>query len=452
MWKALLSEIAPGCEARPPAYMACDLPQVPSSGRLGRPDIFIILLDAARADAFSTYGAARPTPVVDSLAAAGTKFTWATSPSSWTAPTTASLLTGRYPDAHGVDDWERRLPESIATVTEVLADAGYYTFLGSHHIVYRGNQPLRRGFEGIELISHRERDTLPDPENLFAPDRPTFAFIHLLPPHTPYEPPPPYRGLYAEEPGQAIDVSDAALYDYRRSGTDLSDEAVRYVRDRYDENVAYADSLVGRILDALRERGRYDDALVIVLADHGEAFFEHRGFLHRETLHEEVLRIPLVMKWPAGTEGFRSVVDARVSLVDLGPTLVDGLGIDDSRPSFQGVSLLPAIFDGVMPERAIYAVTRPTSRSVKPVLALYRNQKKIIRDETDAARLYDLSLDPMEQVDEASAEPVTTQLLLQELLARQRCNHLLLAGAGQVPQIEIDPERLRELRALGYIQ
>jgi len=449
-WQGL--RITCECETPPPAYMSCDLPQVPSSGRLGRPDIFVILLDAARADAFSTYGAARPTPFVDSLAADGTKFTSAYAPSSWTAPTTASLLSGRYPDAHGVQDWEFYLPDSITTLTETLADAGYYTFLGSHHNVYRGNGPLRRGFEGIELIYHRERDRLPNVESLFAPGRPTFAFIHLLPPHTPYEPPPPFRGAYADESGPVIDVSDASLNSYYRSGNEPAEEAVRYARDRYDENVAYADSLVGRILAALRERGRYDDALVILLADHGEAFFEHHDFLHRQTLYEEVLRIPLVMKWPAGTEGFVPVVDAPVSLVDLGPTLVDGLGIDDPRTSFQGISLLPTVFDGVVADRSIYAATRPTSRSVKPMLALYRGRKKIILDETGAAHLYDLSLDPAEQIDEAKFEPVGTQLLMQELLAQQRCNQVLLAGAGQAPRIELDAERLRELRALGYIQ
>jgi len=449
-WQDL--RITCNCELSPPAYMACDLPEVPASGRLGRPDIIIILLDAARADAFSTFGAARPTPAVDGLAAEGTKFTWASSPSSWTAPTTASLLTGLYPDAHGVEDWDRRLPGSITTLTEMLADAGYYTFLGSHHNVYRGNQPLRRGFEGIELIDLHLRDTLPDPDLMFVPDRPTFALIHLLPPHTPYEPPPPYRGVYAGDAQPVIDVSVDSLNSRSRSGVALSDEAVRYVRDRYDENVAYADSLVGRVIAELQARDRYEDAMVILLADHGEAFFEHREFLHRMTLFGEVLRIPLVIKWPASTDGYQPAVEEPVSLVDLAPTLVDGLGIDDPRASFQGVSLLPAIFDGVTPARGVYATTRPSSTSGRRQLALLRGQRKIILDEAGVPHLYDLSLDPLEQHDEARNEPVRIQLLLQELLAQQRCNQMLLTGVGQAPQIELDPERLRELRALGYIQ
>jgi arylsulfatase A-like enzyme len=440
------------CEAPPPAYMACSLPEVPSSGRLGRPDIFVILLDAARADAFSTYGAARPTPFVDGLATEGTKFTSAFSPSSWTAPTTASLLSGRYPDAHGVEDWDRRLPGSITTVTEMLADAGYYTFLGSHHNVYRGNQPLRRGFEGIELIDQNLRDTLPDPDLMFVPDRPTFALIHLLPPHAPYEPPPPYRGIYAGDSEPVTDVSVDSLRSISRSGTALSDEAVRYVRDRYDENVAYADSLVGRVIAELRARDRYDDAMVILLADHGEAFFEHRDFLHRLTLYGEVLRIPLVIKWPAGTTGYQSVVAAPVSLIDLSPTLADGLGIVDSRASFQGISLIPAIFEGLTPDRGVYATTLPSSQSGRRGRALYRDQMKLILDETGVPRLYDLALDPREQDNKAMAEPVIAQLLSQELLAQRRCNQMLLSGAGQAPQIVLDPEKLRELRALGYIQ
>jgi arylsulfatase A-like enzyme len=428
------------------------LPSAPASGRLGRPDIFIILLDAARADSFSAYGSLRPTPVVDSLAAEGTIFTRALAPSSWTAPTTASLLSGRYPEAHGVEEWDLRLPDSITTLTEMLSDAGYYTFLGSHHNVYRGNRPLRRGFDGIELIDHRDRDTLPDPASMFDENRPTFALIHLLPPHTPYEPPPPFIGAYTAGSPAVFDVSDSSLNSYSRSRQTVPERAVRYARDRYDENVAYADALVGRLVDMLRDRGRYDDALIIVLSDHGEAFFEHGDFLHRKTLYDEVLRVPLVVKWPAGTKGYLTVVEAPVSLVDLAPTLLDGVGIDDSRAALQGISLLPGVFEGVESSRSIYASTRPTSRTHQPIVALYRLNKKLILENLSAPRLYDLSLDPLEQVDVSSSEPVVTQILLQEVRAQRRCNRILLTGAGQVPQIELDPERLRELRALGYIQ
>jgi len=450
LWQNL--RITCDCENLPPTYMACDLPRVPPSGQLGRPDIFIIILDAARADAFSAYGAARPTPFVDSLAAEGTRFTRAYSPSSWTSPATASLLTGRYPDAHGVQEWNQRLSDSIPTVTEMLAEAGYYTFLGSQHLVYQGNLPVRHGFEQMEHIDHSMRSTLPGPDSLFVPDRPTFALIHLMPPHSPYMPPPPYWDQYAEDPPANFVGIDPALNDYYRLRKLASEEFIRHMRDRYDENVAYADALVGRILEMLRDRGRYDDAMVVLLADHGEAFFEHGSFLHRKTVHEEVLRIPLVIKWPASMSGYSSVIEQHVSLVDLGPTLVDGLGISDMGAQFQGVSLLPAVFDDATTDRAVYAITRPSNHVLHPARALYRGPKKVILDENSAPHLYDLSLDPMEQNNKARAEPVVTQLLLQELLAQQRCNQMLLAGAGQVPQIELDPERLRELRALGYIQ
>ena len=197
--------------------------------------------------------------------------------------------------------------------------------------------------------------------------------------------------------------------------------------------------------------GRYG-ALVILLSDHGEAFYEHGGFLHRQTLYEEVLRIPLVIKWPAGTEGYLPLVREPASLVDIGPTLLDGLGIHDERASFQGISLLPAVFDGVEPDRAIYSTTRPSSTSGRRAMAAYSGQMKMILDEDGSARWYDLSLDPGEQIARDRDEPVVFQSLLQGLLAQQRCSRLLLAGAGQAPQIELDEQRLRELRALGYIQ
>jgi arylsulfatase A-like enzyme len=450
LWQNL--RITCACESSPPPYMACDLPQVPSSGQLGRPDIFFIILDAARADAFSTYGADRPTPYVDRLAAEGTQFTRAYAPSSWTSPSTASLLTGRYPDAHGVQEWDQRLSDSIPTVTQMLAEAGYYTFLGTQHLVYQGNLPERHGFEEIEQIDHSMRSKLPGPDSLFVPDRPTFALIHLMPPHSPYMPPPPYWDRYAEDPSATFEDVDPALNDYYRLRKQASEEFIRNMRDRYDENVAYADALVGRILEMLRDQGRYDDAMVILLSDHGEAFFEHETFLHRKTLHQEVLRIPLVIKWPAGASGFSSVIEQPVSLVDLVPTLVDGLGVSDLGAQFQGVSLLPAVFDDASTDRAVYAITRPSDQVYQPSRALYRGARKVILDENAAPHLYDLSLDPMEQNNKVRVEPVVTGFLLQELLAQQRCSQILLAGAGEVPQIELDPERLKELRALGYIQ
>ncbi|MFQ5744420.1 MAG: sulfatase [Acidobacteriota bacterium] len=444
--------------ARAAAIDTIDLRRPPSSGRLGRPDIFVILLDAARADAFSAYGSPHPTPVTDDLAAAGTRFSRALSPSSWTGPAVPSLLTGRYPGAHGVEVWDRRLPGNVASLPELLADAGYYTFLFSHHLIYRGNSSLRRGFEKVELVSHHERDRLPHLGDLLVNDRPTFALLHLLLPHEPYEPPSPYRGSYSRDVAARFDLRQEVLGRYPEAGIErIHPEELRYIRARYDENVSYTDHQVGEILDMLRQRGRYENSLVVLLSDHGESFLEHGFFLHTRTLYNEVLHVPLIIKWPRGTGSFRPVVGGAASLIDLAPTLVDGLGISDPRAAFQGISLLPAVFDGVEAERALYAASRRAQRSElspRPLLALQEGSSKLVFDQLPGAvELFDLQEDPGERRNLAASEPVRAQLLLQELLAQRHRNRLALAGVdvGRTG-FELDPQTLEQLRALGYIR
>ena len=433
-----------------------DLRRSPVSGRLGRPDVFVIVLDAARADAFSAYGSRHETPAIDRLAAAGTKFARALTTSCWTGPSVPSMLTGRYPEAHGVEVWNRRLHGSVPTVTEILADAGYYTYLFSHHLIYRGGRTLRRGFEGIELVDHRERHRVPNPEELFVEDRPTFAFIHLLPPHAPYDPPAPYLGAYTDDMASEFDVSTENLSSYRRASAAVDEEGLAYARARYDENALFADSLVGQIVETLKERGRYEDALIVVLADHGEQFLEHGSFLHGDSLYDEVLRIPMIVKWPASMGGFAQDVAAPVSLVDLAPTLIDGLGVSDRRARFQGISLLPTVFEGVESDRALYVVTQRAARTDdrnRPLIAVQRGDDKLIFDPAlRSIELYDLVRDPLERFSVASAEPVRAQLLLQALLAQRHRNQMALAGQSETPGFNLDPETLEQLRALGYIR
>ena len=235
-----------------------------------------------------------------------------------------------------------RFPPKPPTLAELLNEAGYYTSVWSQHNIYDGNRTFQRGFEnftsaypivladsGPEYSDElADRRLLPKAADLFVDERPTFAFIHLLPPHTPYQPPPPFLGTlsgwYSGDYPVRLDVLNTAHWPDGRKPTV---EDVVYVRSRYDENVAFADDLVGRLLRMIQEAGRYEDAMVVLTSDHGEGFFEHGRFLHSALLYDEFLRIPLIVKWPRASSGFASTVEANVSLVDLVPTLVDGLAL-----------------------------------------------------------------------------------------------------------------------------
>ena len=252
----------------------------------------------------------------------------------------------------------------------------------SQHNIYRGNRSLRRGFEAFEEVRSgvlADRSLLPSEDVLFLPDRPTLAVVHLLPPHGPYEPPLPFRRSLSawyegDYPTSAVSLNRAPL----AIGRTPTDEDIRFIRSRYDENVQFADHLVGQLVETVRDAGRYDDALIVVTSDHGEAFFEHGRFLHTRFLYDEFLRIPMVVKWPSTMNGFPPAVDTVVSLVDLAPTLSDGLALDLAEGvGFQGRTFLPATFDGEKADWPVFAQTQGVSSATarqRPSQALVGNR------------------------------------------------------------------------------
>lgn len=428
----------------------------PRSGRLGRPDVLLVLLDAARADAFEPFGGPYPTPALQGLADDGTRFTEAWAPASWTQPSVSALLTGLYPDSLGSDAWGTPMRLQTPTMAELLAAAGYRTVLWHQHPLYRAQRELARGFGETHWARGSLDDPVPPADLTAADDRPTFTLVHLLPPHAPYEPPPPFRGAYSSWYEGDLDVSARALNQFhtRRDAQELDADERRYIRDRYLENAAYADSLVGRIRDRLIERGRYDQTLIVVLSDHGESFLEHGRFLHTQQLYRESIHVPLVAKWPRAAPSRRVVVEQPVSLVDLLPTLVDGLGLETDR-GFQGRSLLPIAFDGRPEDRPIWAVTRGATESWRlpaPRTALrYDGWKAVYAPLADRLELYDVAADPAEQRDLAADRPLAALLLRQAVLEQQALNASLRRSEAALGAEGLDAEVEQQLRDLGYL-
>jgi len=432
-------------------------------GEAARPDIILIMLDAARADAFLGEDSVPATPNLDALAQEGTQFTSAWAPSSWTGQSMPAVYTGVYPDAVGAEIWGSRLAEGIPTLAELLAAEGYFTALWSQHTIYRGNPSLHRGFEAFELVvgarAIEDRMRLPGSDFLFVEDRPTFAVIHLLPPHEPYEAPEPFRGRHSSWYQGEFEVNSENLnrlqHNLPADEAEL-DEIIRYARDRYLENVEFADHLVGRLLQTLRDAGRYENALVVVTSDHGEAFFEHERFLHTVQLYEESLSVPLFVKWPAHMSGFAGRVAQPVTLLDLAPTMIDGMLAGAELASLQGMSLIPPAFDGVAYERGLYAYTRGKRRAEEaadPVHAYRSGRYKILySSRDDLLQLFDLEQDPAEEHDLAAAETLRAKYLLQQAMLQKSENLALLARSSPQQVESLDPETLRHLRTLGYIQ
>jgi arylsulfatase A-like enzyme len=456
-WRWAVVEGPPG-QTRPLDIELIRRLQVPSSGRLGRPDVLVILLDAARADSFSPFGGTRPTPHTARLASEGTLFQEAMAASSWTGQSIPSIFTGLYPDTLRVGPWGSPLPSDIATAAELVSRVGYRTVLWTQHPFYSQQADLKRGFQEFYRPAFQDYTALPSKEKLFSEKQPTFAFVHLVPPHTPYSPPPPHRGRYSSWYTGAIEPDTDFLRSYpkRRKTEELTEEDLRFIRDRYDENVAFADAQVGSLLSMLDSAERYESTLVILLSDHGEAFLEHGRFLHSSMLHWEFLRVPLVIKWPHGVLGYKAQVAEPISLVDLVPTLVDGLDLPDQLGGYQGRSLIPVVFDSASRQEPLWATTRRAAsyqKPPRPQQMLQAGQWKILFDPlTDESRLYQVEDDPAETRDLSGEFPMRS-LALRQALQRQAIFNRELLREAVVPEPieELNTELEEQLEALGYI-
>ena len=236
----------------------------------------------------------------------------------------------------------------------------------------------------------------------------------------------------------------------------MTEEDRRFIRDRYDENVAFADAQVGALLSILDSSERYEDSLVILMSDHGEAFLEHGRYLHSRMLFREFLHVPLVIKWPRGVSGYEAEVAEPMSLVDLVPTLEDGLALPAQQEGYQGRSLIPLVFDGAHRQEPLWATTRRVDTYQKPPRPLEMLQAgpwKILYDPlSDSSRIYQIENDPGESQDLSGELPMRTLYLRQALLRQRTYNRELLQQAPEPGPIEdSDAEIQKQLEALGYL-
>jgi len=454
--------------------------------------VVVVLIDTLRADHLSSYGYPRPTsPVLDALAEEGTRFENAIAPSPWTLPSTATLMTGLYPSVHqaiwhsDTGEWlntpEAFRPASVLsnshrTLAELLQQSGFATAAfvrGSYPSAVFGfgqgfdhfadNEAPGVRFHVEDALGWLDRET---PERFF-------LYLHTVEVHSPYTPvelpayiarnnPDErldyYRAEIEEEIVRykgidfnsgydgAVDGSLEALNALKRKGR-LSESDLEQLIALYDRGIAYTDYWIGELLDGLRERGLYEQTLVIVTSDHGEEFMDHGALEHSRTFFEEMVRVPLIIRVPGEAAGV--VVAQQVGLVDVLPTVLDVLGVADEVPR-QGRSLRP-LWQG----RSLDAHSELGEASAIPgVDALRTNHRKFVRGPRGQQALYDLDTDPGErinlcQVDDAPCRPFFTELMARKLENQLRLERL---GTPDPATAELDDDTREQLRALGYAE
>ncbi|HZE88688.1 MAG TPA: sulfatase, partial [Verrucomicrobiae bacterium] len=303
----------------------------------GRPNVILVSLDTVRADHVGCYGYARPTtPILDALARESTLFELAVAPAPWTLPSHASMFTSLYPHEHGAAGPSSTLAAERVTIAETLREAGYSTaaFTGGGYLSSKFG--LSQGFDVFENLYDSPTSAIVSRALAWfdgrPADQPYFLFVHTYEPHTPYT-----SATFASLPDAGRVGPSFAEEDLRelRSGQFRPTPAEqRYIEDLYDGDIHAADAALGPLWDRLRAAGELDRSLVIVTSDHGEELFERSARTsagHGHSLYEELLRVPLVIRYAKGfPAGMR--VATPVSLIDLVPTLAAVTGVPWPEP------------------------------------------------------------------------------------------------------------------------
>jgi arylsulfatase A-like enzyme/Tfp pilus assembly protein PilF len=406
-------------------------------GRERPRNVLLVTFDTTRADRLGAYGhAAAHTPHADRLAAEGVRCDDAITTAPITMPAHASLLTGLLPPAHGVrDNGGAALGDGAVTLAERLKARGYATQAFVSAIVLSRRYRLDQGFDGYDddlwsedeprLFMIRDRPAARTTDRALAfldswharPERerpPFFAWVHFFDPHQPYRPPAEDR---------------------------------RVTKDAYDAEISAADRALGRLVEWLRARGLLDDTWVVLTADHGESLGEHREKTHALFVYDATLRVPLIVRQPKVLPR-GAVYAGPVRLIDVVPTLLDGLGLPGASET-QGRSLLRELQGRAPPApQPQYAesLLSELGFGMAPLYAVRSAGYKFIR--APRPELYDLRADPRELENLYERDRPRAARLDRELQA------LLDASAARATAPRESPltrESEEALRALGYV-
>jgi arylsulfatase A-like enzyme/Tfp pilus assembly protein PilF len=397
-----------------------------------QPNVILITIDTVRADHLGCYGYKEiRTPTIDGLARDGIVFERAISQVPLTWPSHAAILTGTYPFQNGVQDFTGQpLAPQFRSITQAFKQHGYATGAVVSAFVLDRSWGLARGFDyyddafgpqalatrDLGLVNRRAGESTTRAITWLktkAP-KPFFLWLHLYDPHSPYDPPQPFRGQYQNHP--------------------------------YDGEIAYADSELGRLIAWLKTNQLYQKTAIALLSDHGESLGEHGEQEHGYFLYNSTVHIPMIVKPPAG-QGIRpGRISTTVETTSLAPTLLGLAGVkDEIETQFQSRTLLdPALKQ----QDAAYSETFYPFSSFgwSPLHSLETGHYHYI--DAPQPELYDLAADPGEKNNLAADQGATTAVLKDKLQVLLRQNPFKPPADANV---QLNADSLERLRALGYV-
>jgi len=454
----------------------------------GKPSVILITIDTLRADHLSSYHHEAPsTPAMDALAADGVLFKNVNSTSSWTPTSVGAILTGLHPSACGAGtlmvgerhDYTGPVDRAVS-LAEVFQQEGYVTAAFVHSLwltadrgyaqgfrtYHRGRAGKRSGFlfsRGLDVLLLPFMDSAPvrgEELTMLAlewldhrPSGPFFLWLHYFDPHLPYVP-------HKEYP---VDIKPDSMVDklvMLRSSTlikvetfGLSEIDKRFARARYAAEVRFTDDLIQRVVEKLKEQGVYRDSVIALTSDHGEEFWEHGGFGHGHAFHNEITRVPLIIKLP-GNKRAGSKVSRWVSNIHTGATMLEAAGIESPFPGRSLLSCLDARACGMADkdslwyaEGTLYGDERGAAGTAEGVKVKFHGDGSVT--------CYDLAKDPGEE------DPLTPCPWPETLPPPEDAWKLFRADTRKTFNALDGPRSIMErvekhgpdkLRALGYVQ
>ena len=439
---------------------------LPGCGGPSRPNVIVIVVDTLRADRLHCYGNPRDTsPALDRFGAEGVVFDNAMSQGAETVTSVPLLLTGRRPGEPGME-WKEVMDLRFAvpqkqtpTLAQSLKERGYRTALFSATPVLGMNIDASPGFDTYDLsigdgpvwLTSTSEDlntrALKWLDQHGGGSHPFFMYLQYLDPHSQYRPPSAYcrygrPGYTARDndrndrlSGSSAETELPGEGRERAAAHALSPRDVARLSDLYDGEVRCTDESLGRLFAKLKQRGLYDNTLIVVTADHGDAFLEHGDLQHGRSLYQELVHVPLLVRGP-GVKGGRHVTHV-VENASLAPTVLEAVGAGASPRS-----LYPALTSGEEPTSDIGMSEVPATG----VYALREGPLKLITSRR-GTELYDLRTDPGERHNLAATRPKEVTRL--QAMLKERLDARV---AGKTTTGKLTEKQRKVMKSLGYLK
>lgn len=412
-----------------------------------RPSVVMIMLDTLRADHLGVYGYERATsPHIDAFAKDSVLFRYAVTAAPWTPTSVASMFTGLYASSHGMvppnsrDEAKKnstKLSSSLTTMPEIFKANGYSTYAISPNPWITATFGFEQGFDTFKFHNRARADKITDEaiaalKKLQGGTEPFFLYAHYLDPHDPYDPPGDYRKMF-EGPLKNQNVAHEVLG----------------AMNRYDGEIAFLDNHLGRLFAFLKEAGLYDNAVILLVGDHGEQFMEHGHRGHGFKVHNEEVHVPLMFHMGTAPR----VVDFTVSTVDILPTILQRVGIP-APAGVQGLSLVDdensRDREGVLTEvRRIHNQKAFTRFDGMKVVLNYGSADSVGSPPAQVS-VYNARKDLFEQT------PLNDPALADALMKDFAQLYAAVVGTTTAPSAEkaeeVSDETLEQLKSMGYLQ